>query len=66
MKKTLLSLIGITCLMCVVGCHKTCTCINYSGEEVEYTADEVKARDVSCAGMVIQSNTRYYSYCEWD
>ena len=66
MKRKITVLAGIIAIMCTVGCHKTCKCVNYSGVEVEYTSDQVKAMDVSCAGMVLQSNTRYYSYCEWE
>lgn len=66
MKNKKIYILSIIAVLAFCSCHKTCTCTNYSGQEVEYTAEQVKDADVSCSGMVIQSNTRYYSYCTWD
>ena len=46
-------------------CHKTCVCTSFSGREREYTEAEVDAQGGSCANMIIQAGTRYYSECVW-
>lgn len=60
-------LLIISCLTTgLCGCHKNCVCIGYDGGEYSYTADEVDARDVTCANMVYQAGQQYYSVCNWE
>ncbi len=47
-------------------CHKTCVCTAFNGVEHTYTAEEVEERGGNCSNLIMQANTRLYSYCRWD
>ena len=47
------------------GCQKNCVCTGFNGVEHVYSEDEVDAQGGSCSNMIIQAETRYYSFCEW-
>lgn len=66
MKRKLLLLVLCAGTLLLGACHKTCTCLRFDGVAHTYTADEVSAHGGSCPGMIMQSNTRYYSVCNWD
>jgi hypothetical protein len=52
--------------LCCTACHKNCVCTGYNGAERTYSSDEVDALGGSCSNLIIQANTRYYSYCRWE
>jgi hypothetical protein len=61
-------IIAAAALLLLVSCHKNCVCLGYDGGSYTYTADEVDARNVTCADMIYLEGTlyRYYSICEWE
>ena len=59
-------MLAVVALLTLCGCQKRCACSSFNGMVYYYTPEEVENMGVSCSGMAIQANTRYYSMCEWE
>ena len=57
---------GLFLMLSLTSCHKTCTCTRYDGAEDHYSADELDAREMTCAAMIYQAGVQYYSICNWE
>ena len=67
MKRKILTLLCVAVAgVTLAACHKNCACYGYDGQQHDYTADEVDAHGGSCSNMIIQAQTRFYSYCHWE
>ena len=73
MKKKIILLPALVCILCLAGCRKTCTCIKNNGTSHTFTAEEVKKNNGSCQNMKYMYNdgtydplASYYSVCQWD
>ena len=66
MKRKLILAAALLLTLGLASCSKTCVCTGYDGAEHEFSEEDLDARGVSCSNMIIQANTRYYSYCRWE
>lgn len=56
----------IAASVCLSGCHKVCTCIDYGHRVHEYTPEEVDLHaHGNCSEMTEFPVANHYSYCHW-
>ena len=65
MKRLLLLTLAVTAVLTLFSsCHRTCTCITYNGNYVEYTDEELEEMGLSCVELERFSGGGLYSICE--
>ncbi len=59
-----LLLIAVLVLLVATSCNKTCRCYRYDGNVDEFSSEELKEQNTSCASMEDINRHLTYSLCE--
>ncbi len=64
-RKSIILLCATLLALCCTACHKTCTCYTFTGEEVEFSPEELDEYNRSCQGMENFNMGLTYALCKW-